>query len=334
MNKDIILGKEESCTGVIQISEKWLLALYIVFPLSALFVLWDYYFMGGVIKSIGPKNPENWSLFMIFFNTPHILASSLSYMDRDYIRFYQSKLLLGIPVVALITLFLPKIIGALWMGVFIALTTIYHVIAQQVGLNKMMLRRVDRNYIIWKWLTIALSAVIYLLLFFRYRLPIFNNMKILIGIWVLFYIISTYYFVKLVRFSGKRMGFYYSLANHGMVFFVFIFFLLDMPFFAILGPRVVHDITAFMFYVTHDTNRFKAGGKNWIFNTLKCIQIPIFIMGPIVAILLAQFLNLYEDINYSIWFNIVIFFTFIHYYTESFSWQNGSLHRKYISIKM
>ena len=113
---------------------------------------------------------------------------------------------------------------------------------------------------------------------------------------------------------------------------------------AILMPRLVHDITAYSFYVTHDVNRHGVRPQNGLFKVAHSLRVPVFVVLPALSFVLTYLLQAYGDalvdflaqslfsvhIYKAITLGLIGYLALMHYYTESFVWAANSPLRKYI----
>jgi hypothetical protein len=127
----------------------------------------------------------------------------------------------------------------------------------------------------------------------------------------------------------------------------FFFYLQGYPLFAVLGPRVVHDATAFVFYAAHDYNRHFRGPRNWLYALLGKARIGAFAAVPAIAVLLTWFLDKRADawlgfltahvleprFSRLIAFGLVGYLGLVHYYTEAVTWKADSPYRRYIRFE-
>ena len=117
-------------------------------------------------------------------------------------------------------------------------------------------------------------------------------------------------------------------------------------FLAILVPRLVHDATAYTFYVTHDYNRHHAKPHNFMYRIGRLFHIPLLIVLPLSSFALAFALQAYGDdfishlsdfffgvsIHKVITLGLLGYLALMHYYTEAFTWKNDSPYRRYIAF--
>ena len=320
------------------ISSKLLLAVYIIVPVSAITLLVDTLFFNQVLKASLPYSPEANRLFTVFFVLPHLLGSAMTLLDKEYVQFYKSKLGIPLPFIAVATVLLPIVVGIRTTFLIYAVYTIYHVLTQQIGITRMLARNVDVNFWIWKWLTIGIATLAYLYIY-RWNLPV--EMKeiltsagvkpVLNRVFLVLLVVLTYYAWKAAGKSGIRLGVYYLWSNYALLVTGIGALVLNYPFFTIFLFRVVHDFTAFAFYISHDYNRNLTGPKNSIYRLLKFLPIPIFVVAPLLAI---AFGNIVKEIETFKYLTLVIDGLFLfHYYSEGVIWKRDTIHRRYIFVR-
>lgn len=129
-----------------------------------------------------------------------------------------------------------------------------------------------------------------------------------------------------------------------MALLSFFFFEQGYFFFAVLCPRVTHDVTAFFFYVVHDHNRHHPQARNSLYKTFNALKLPVVIVVPGIAIGLTFIMQSYGDYAFNqvaqflfrvrvpktITLGFIGYFSLLHYYTEAFTWKAKSPYRKFI----
>jgi hypothetical protein len=126
----------------------------------------------------------------------------------------------------------------------------------------------------------------------------------------------------------------------------FYLFVQQYYFFAILVPRLVHDATAYIFYVAHDYNKHHLQPQNSLYRYAARCHLSIFIVLPLCSFLLAFVLQSYGDnavnqvseflfgieIRKAITLGFLGYLALMHYYTEAFTWKHGSPYRRFIAF--
>jgi hypothetical protein len=105
----------------------------------------------------------------------------------------------------------------------------------------------------------------------------------------------------------------------------------------LLSMRIVHDITAFMFYSTHNYNR-KSESTNFIYTSFLTRAINPLLLTPVLAITINIFYIYLSKISVNdTFFTILLLSTYFglsiaHYNIEGSVWKKDSIARKYITV--
>lgn len=323
---------------------KLLLSYYLIAPLALAIMLGDQLFLGGAWQRLIPTTPYVFFLYAVFFNLPHIVCSSVMLLNKEYITHYRKGLLwvlavaVALPVLAGFFLSNPNYstfnVYMVSIGIFAAIT-LYHVFMQQLGINKMFARSGHWAFNAIAWSNILPGTGAYILMFIAsyaqaaQYYPAIHHYSVLAGFVCIG--ISSVFYVICWRCSQTRAGRLYLVANGlaalaGLCAIYFEYWL-----FALVVPRVIHDLTAFTIYINHDTNRYRQLGRKAhpLYGPLWRLGVPAFILTPLVAIAIALPISKgYINIGWAAFYILAL----IHYGTESFVWKHGSLHRRYISF--
>jgi hypothetical protein len=307
-----------------------LLAIYAIIPVCALAVFIDQAFLDGWLKAHLPHTPEAFLLFVIFFVQPHIIASAGTFFDRDYLRHYWKRLLPAALILAGIGMFFPSLIITQGFIIFSALWGITHFTGQQCGIIHMMGRGFKRSYAFWRWMSLLMAAPIYYGMFSFMPLSHEMQRNILTGLCV--GLVPYLYVSYLVyRTADTQPARYYMLANVVGAIAEIALYSMGYYFFVIVISRVIHDLSAFTFYISHDANRNAGGVKNIFYRSLRFLPVPVYVLCPLIAVALAFPLTYYMHYDWA--YRIGIPLTLFHYYTDRFVWKKGSLHREYIRMR-
>jgi len=328
----------------LSVSFRFLLSLYLIVPLCLIAVWLDQYGFHHVLRDSLPSSPSHFLLFNVLFGTPHILASNLLLFGHaDYVRAYQRKLL-GMTLFIIVffgvgSLFIPYrvlyVISACW--------TVYHVLKQQHGIAKAVCRLPGPAFYLQLWLSISAGIFVYLGVFLKNSLTpeqaewVLQAASVLIALLV----ISTGYCQRWVKGS---MGLRFLWANTLLVVCSGYVYSQGYYFLAILMPRLVHDITAYSFYVTHDVNRHDADTAHPLYRWAVAWKVPVALVIPLLSFALTFLLQTYGDawVNFilrtlfatevykAVTLGLIGYFALMHYYTEAFAWSAGSPLRRYI----
>lgn len=328
------------------VSFKFLLSLYAIIPLCLLVQLIDVSFLHDYLKNSLPSTPTHFLLFQILFGTPHILASAIVLVgNAEYRKFYKRNIIGFTFLVAVVfgvgSLFIPYKV----FYVLVAAWTVYHVIKQQHGVARGVCRLPNWAYHLLLTLSIAAGLFIYIGIFLKNSLEAHEValIKLAVSSLCTCMILTAIYCLRLI---STKMGQWFLWANVLLVVSSFYFYVQQYYFLAILVPRLVHDATAYVFYVTHDFNRHHQRPQNFLYRYATQFNINIFLVLPLSSFALAFVLQAYGDLWVSLitqlFFGVEIhkvitvgllgYFALLHYYTEAITWKLGSPYRNYIGF--
>ena len=326
------------------VSFKVLLGLYSIIPLSFLVYLGDSIMWGGYLKSILPSSPSHFILFQILFGTPHIVASAIMLTsNKEYLQFYKAKLI-GMSLFIILffgvgSLFIPYkalyIMAACW--------TVYHVFKQQHGIGNDVCRLPDWAFYWLLWLSVSAGISIYVGVFLKNSLEGYQADWVMLVACVLTLglILSS---ILCQRYVSTTFGKCFLWSNTLLIVSSFYFYSQQYYFLAILVPRLVHDSTAYIFYVTHDYNKHYDSPQNTLFKYAKRCNLHVFLVLPLFSFGLTYLLQAYGDqwvnvitnfffgteVYKAVTLGVIVYLSLMHYYTEAFTWQAGSPLRRYI----
>ncbi len=329
------------------ISFRYLLGLYIIIPICLMIYWLDGFIWNDYLLNNLPSSPSHFLLFQILFGTPHIIASSiLLFSNKEYIINYQRKIVwMSLFIIAFFgigSLFIPYI--ALY--VITACWTVYHVLKQQHGIGKGICRLPTHAFYTLLTLSILAGICIYLGIFLKNSLtPQYTSwvLNIATALTLLLVLASAYCQTLTHTWMGKC----YLWANTLMVVSSLYLYSQQYYFIAILVPRLIHDITAYSFYITHDYNKHHPQAQNLLYRYAKKFHLHIFIVLPILSFALAFLLQAYGDeminlitrnlfdfeIYKAVTLGVIGYLALMHYYSESFIWSADSPLRQHIRFK-
>lgn len=339
--------QNQAKTGKISVSFRLLLGLYSIIPICLLLQLSDTLFLNGQLLANLPSSPSHFLLFQILFGTPHILASSiLLSTNNEYLRFYKPKLIfMTVLIIAFFgigSLFIPYI--ALY--IITASWTVYHVLKQQIGVGRGVYHLPNSLFYGLLWLSVGAGISIYMGIFLHQTVDAlqaewikFTAASLCLGLLVMT--------VFCQRYSDNHLGKTFLWANTILVVSSFYFYIQHYYFLAILMPRLVHDATAYIFYVTHDYNKHQQQPQNWLYQAAKRCNVHVFLVLPLLSALLTLVLQIYGDnvvsfitqtlfdveVRKAISLGLIGYLSLMHYYTEAFIWKHGSPLRQFIRFK-
>ncbi len=334
---------EERCNRF-PVSFRFLLSLYGIVPICLLLLALGRSGFDFAFRDWLPSSPGHFLLFQIFFGTPHIIASNLLLAShRDYLQLYKNKMLgMTLFIIAFFgvgSLFIPYrvlyVISACW--------TVYHVLKQQIGVAKAVCRLPAWAFYLQLWLSVGAGCLIYLGVFLN------NSLTPEQAQWVLWLATALTLALLLAtlamqRYTASRSGLVFLWANSLLVAGSWLVYVEQYYFLAILMPRLVHDITAYSFYVAHDINRHGRQAENGLFRLTNACRIPPALVLPVLSFALTYLLQIYgndavnfiaqtlfaTEINKAVTLGLIGYLALMHYYTEAFVWSAGSPLRRYI----
>lgn len=318
-----------------------LLGLYLVVPAAVGLALIDLAALDGLLGlQYLPREPAHWPFWTVIFGLPHIIASMVTMADREYLTHYQGRLLwplVAFTGITLAGLLGPQPIGRQLLFVFIAFYTIYHVLSQQLGLTLVMMGMPpSRAFKAWKWLSIFAGFALYTIVYGRGPLGNFSIAGVTL------YEALTYgaamlcaaLIVAAIRVSGQAryaIGIWYLWGNVALILSAFLVLELGYTVFVILMPRVIHDLTAFSVYITHDSNRNRDRPRNLLYRVTRFTGLPPAVMLPVLSLGIAYAMTANRHL---LAVNVaIIAISFLHYYMEGFIWRGPSPHRAQIAFR-
>jgi hypothetical protein len=328
------------------VSFRVLLSLYAIIPFCLILYLCDGWFWQHTLAKNLPSSPSHFLLFQILFGTPHIIASAIVLVSNaDYVNFYKHKII-GMTLAIIIffgvgSLLLPYRV----LYLIVAFWTVFHVLKQQHGIARGICRLPGWAFYLLLSLSVAGGFFIYVGIFLKNSVSVQQAMliqQIILGLCIALVISAAY----CQRFVETTFGKCFLWSNVSLVLSSFYFYVEHYYFFAILVPRLVHDATAYMFYVTHDYNKHHHQPQNFIYRMTDCCGLHIFLVLPLLSFILAFVLQAYGDVLASLltnfFFGVEIrkaitlgflgYLGLMHYYTEAFTWRQDSPYRRFIAF--
>ncbi|HIO12979.1 MAG TPA: hypothetical protein EYN13_05420, partial [Methylococcales bacterium] len=277
------------------ISFRLLLGVYAIIPICLLLQLADSQLWEGYLKEALPTSPNHFVFFNILFGIPHIIASAIVMTSNvEYLKTFKVKVIGMTLALAVFFGFGSQLLPYYFLYILVASWTVLHVLKQQHGLARGVCRLSERQFNIQLYLSIAAGILVYIGIFLKNSLSptevlVINSIVAILSIALL---VSTFSCQKSVP---TRFGKAFLWANAFLVFSSFYLFVQQYYFLAILVPRLVHDITAYIFYVTHDYNRHCDKPRNFIYRGAKKIGLSVFLVLPLLSFALAFGLQQYGD---------------------------------------
>ncbi|MDD5460797.1 MAG: hypothetical protein PHG00_04060 [Methylococcales bacterium] len=346
MSAQIAATQDLKAEHKLAVSFRLLLGLYAIIPLCLILQLIDDWFWQGFLRNNLPSSPSHFILFQILFGTPHIVASALLLTSNtEYLKFYQRNLL-GMTAAIVIffgagSLFIPYQV----FYVLVAAWTVYHVLKQQHGVARGICPLPSWAFYLLLWLSVAAGLFIYIGIFLKNSLNA-QQVELIRHIAAGLCTALVFSAIYCQRYITATFGKLFFWSNILLVLSSFYFYVQQYYFLAILAPRLVHDATAYVFYVTHDYNRHCRHPQNFIYRYASRCHMHVFIVLPVCSFMLAFVLQAYGDgivnaitefffgvqIRKAITVGLLGYLALMHYYTEAFTWKQGSPYRRFIAF--
>ena len=346
MSAQIMTSLEIPEVRKLTVSFRVLLSLYAIIPLCLLIQLVDIVYLQGYLRESLPTKPTHFLLFQILFGTPHILASTFVLLGtRDYWVFYRRKVIAMTVAIAVFfgvgSLFIPY--QAFY--VLVAGWTVFHVLKQQHGVVRGICRLPSWAFYLLLALSVAAGLFIYIGIFLKNSLDAQQTEWIKqIALILSVGLVSTGLYCQ--RYVCTLLGRCFLWANILLVISSFYFYVQQYYFFAILVPRLVHDATAYLFYITHDYNKHHQCPQNFLYRSAARLKLHSFIVLPLLTFASAFVLQAYGDqavsaitafffgveVRKVITLGLLGYLALMHYYTESFTWKQDSPYRHFIGF--
>ncbi len=339
-------AQDSSNNSQLTVSFRLLLGLYSIIPLCVLLQLFDVWFWHGFLQQNLPSSPKQFLLFQIIFGTPHIVASSiLLASNTEYLKFYKLKIIFMTVAIVLVFGVGSLFISYKALYVTVAAWTVYHVLKQQLGVGRGLYRLPDWVFYLLLWLSVTAGLFVYIGIFLKNSLEAqqLEWIKLIAG-GLCAGLVCTALLCE--RYVSTQSGRWFLWSNVLLVLSSFYLFVQQYYFFAILVPRLVHDATAYIFYVVHDYNKHHQKPQNIMYRYAARCHLPVFIVLPLCSFALAFVLQSYGDsafnavseflfgveIRKAITLGLLGYLALMHYYTEAFTWKQGSPYRRFIAF--
>lgn len=198
-----------------------------------------------------------------------------------------------------------------------------------------MLRKPPLGWMrLWKWTMLVFGVLVYAGLYLDTNLPAASlggldpHALVVLGGAALLapLLVSTAF---LARCAVDRCAVVYVWSNWAMMAAVLAAFVWRYPVFILLIPRIIHDLTAYLVYFNHDSNRNAQHGHNLLYRRARQGRTVAFWILPTVSVGLAYALQINE---LPLFIGINFFLTFMHYHIESVVWRRPHLHRQFMVL--
>lgn len=280
----------------------------------------DFFILGGLINRMLPKTYNEIAWYYVLAGLPHILASYVSYGNKEYITYYAKEIQKSLIFTGLLFIFFIIFLPSFFIYFFIVYT-MYHVASQQIGMCKKYTKHAGL-YTLW-----SISGTLAIVLV---ALSVGGESGVFVYPYVS-YILKNIGAFFIVIFAG--VGFYlfkekkYPLSTNLAITFAGVSIFMGYSLIGILMIRFIHDVSAFCVYITHDTLYQKKYGDNVIYTFFKIPAKYIYIFLPVFSIVVSFLL---QSVHSFVVASIIVMFAFNHYHLEGVVWKKGSLHRRTI----
>ncbi|MBU6235656.1 MAG: hypothetical protein KGQ41_07405 [Alphaproteobacteria bacterium] len=304
-------------------------------PFALCLVLLDQLFLDGLLQDVMHIGTEHMINLMAILTFPHIVASLISFADREYISYYRTPLIKMLVVSFGLAIASKVILGGNFIMIVVAFYSLYHNIMQQFGIASMMLgKKPDTRYKAIKWLLVVPSCLGYAVVTFpffpgmgEYHEVYMHIVGLCIGIAT---VMAAQYYARIHNDKTiPAIGKIYFMSNVLWMLVTYAMILADYANLAILVSRVVHDFTAYWIYTVHDTNRNTGKIHNRIYAAAAKIGLrPRHILLPLSLLVSGSLLLLEGKGDFiAILIGAV---NMMHYYIEGHMWKRGTPHRQYV----
>lgn len=318
--------------------------LNLLLPISVLlYLIGIYLFNFHVLENIFSHDGLVYLKIILVIGLPHIISSFLTFMDKEYLLFYKKKIAFAFIFTGIITYFffhrdfLPVSIISLILFEFLR---VYHTYTQQFSLLRTFSKVSSLHFNLWRY-----SAILTPLLFIAKKYILknfglsFNMLPIIVMTLLVFFISS----ILLLKNSKQRETSFYIYSSILIILCVLFSYYEQSLFLVGLIFKLIHDLSAFYIYITHDQNRNEGKPKNFIYaftgNFIKLSSKNIMLINITLSLFIGfgisfdSMTNVSNNYNELLSFQLIIFFSILHYFIESFCWKKSAIHRKQIHIK-
>ena len=140
----------------------------------------------------------------------------------------------------------------------------------------------------------------------------------------------TLYIIITKRREASTISFAYFIGTAFVPFLSLLAIGLHYAFIAILVPRLIHDLTAFYFYLTHERGRNGERPRNAV---AQLFSLPINTYLALLTFTMILLSYFFVRSAQSTIFTLY-FISTLHYYVEAFMWKKGTPHRAAIAFSI
>lgn len=308
------------------ISKKILLLPYLPSFVFLGAALCDILFFNKLLLSVLPADIKSLFFYYIFFELPHIIASFFMFAEKEYRLAYKEVLYSKLLILTAAGIALFAFSQSLFYVIMVAYT-LYHVVRQQFGIAKFYGMSEGRLLNTILVTSVAVGSVAFLSTAVQIKESLLEGASIL-GL------LATLTFLVIGKEERKNIYLLLFMLSFGCsaVLFGLGYILLGL-----LSMRIVHDITAFVFYGTHNHNRRK-DGANVLFRLFPLNKVsPYFLTIAFAIIFNLCYIYLVYSFKDSLTISMILtgvyyIISITHYYIEGKIWKKGTLARTYIKL--
>lgn len=313
-----------------------LLAVYAATPLLVLPVLLDQWWWGGRLREAMPASP--WALpgYALVLGLPHILASFFAFADPGLARGCRPVLQRAAWQAALATACVAPFLGQWWAEGFLVAATMVHVMGQQTGLAVGLLRLPSEGMRriaarAWRVLLAVAGAAAGLALGGEGAREIVDQPQRWLqaaGAAVLLATPVAAWLACPVRGAAAGADTRPLLAMHGTTVAGLGLAAAGYPLLGIALLRIVHDVTAFLFYGTLANARERAApGHNRLYRVLGLAgRRPGVWLWPLAIVAVVATVPWLPPAA-------VLWLVFLHYAAEHHLWRHSSPLREHLVLR-
>lgn len=320
--------------ALVRLSPLILLGIYLIVPATILFLLLDAAITGLDFSRRISFDAHLLLLVSLILQSPHAFASMFTFADREYVAAYKFTLL-KCGLVAIGTIALILAVGDTVFMMCLMLYNFYHQNSQQAGIAAMVAQSKTRLHNVWRWMAIIIESTGFLAILVRLDPSIHTTPEARLIYWLiatLFLVIFAIVSVRVARQSRTGTGKLLIGAHTAMLFVYVGIFLLNLPLLMIIAPVVVHDLTAFAFYINHNVNRNRDTKYNVFSKIRNFAPLPEILLTPVVSLAAILILFLSGSTDTFSFAVASILINVMHIYVEGVIWKAGSLHRQYTLV--
>lgn len=309
------------------VSKNLLLYSYSLIPFFFIWFGIDAIFFDQQLKNSPMNNGFVLMLAIFIPGLPHTIASIVTLFDRTYLQFYKTPIIKNIFFAFIIAAIVANVPVASF-AIF-AIITMNHVMAQQYGILRAVFGyKENGDDIIYLKNYSVVASIFMFCLIYSHEMRISPAFFTLIG-WLLKASIALVLFYgyksikKALEQNLDKAAFLYLISNILAVLFAYLFYICGYYIFTILISRLIHDFSAIIIYLNHETNRNAVQNHNYFYRLLNFLPISRALMLIIVVGIISYLLS--KDPAFR---NLITFLTFFHYLIEGVIWKSGTPHRQ------